>query len=370
MARKSKKKLPKIHVRFWVRGKGHPSTRINWAFKKAASWAMIGEIKTGKSCAGETIASNYLEQEGCTLIDLFGSRDNEGLAWLRSPYKDSVCLLKGRSVEVDCEYPVMNALDFRLSDIPKYKVFVSPACLYSTLNEEWYSIGKLVDKLWRRHHWDWPTPVLLREASNLIYARMSLGDVQQLAKNYLAYFGREMRHCGFATILDTIRWRGIDINFRSVDYLFIKGQGIEGLSSQGLGFIYSWFDPQGLQKMGPAGAVVVCRRGPVGLVEFDYPYWHKKEHEDLLKMFGIEPHYRELPHYGEKGFQRVSDFEHVAIIKLRVEKKLSMEKIANLRGRSPRTIQQHLRSHNDMVFAVGECDKCARVNSPYAKQEC
>jgi len=376
MPRKKKAKLPQIHVLGWLRGKGHPSTYLQWAFKKAKSWAILGEIETGKSSLGETIGSNYAET-GCSIIDLYGSRDNEGLAWLRSPYKKNVLLLKGNSVQIDFnDADVMNALDFKLRHLDEYKVIISPASFYSSIREEWYAIGKLTEELWHRTFWDYPVAMIIREASNLLYSRLSLGDTQALAKTYMAYFVREMRHVGFSIILDTIRWRSIDINFRSVDYLIIKAQGIEGLSGSGLGFVYAYVDPRSLQKMGPAGAIVVCRRGPMGIFESDLPFWHKLEHENMLAIFGLHPEYKPLPNYGEKGFQRVGDFEHVRIIKMRIEKKsergraLSMEKIAKILSRSPRTVQKHLEAHNNMVLGVGECDKCARVNAPYAKQEC
>jgi hypothetical protein len=363
----SKGKLPKIKVK-WFRFGKHPATYVNWQYSKARSWGVVGEIETGKSSLCETIASNYAERDGSTVIDLFGSGDNEGLAWLRSPFHKKALLLKGKSAMVSCnQADVMNALDVSLETIANYKVIISASALYSSFQEEWYSIAKLMEKFMQRTHWDWPHCVIIREASNLIYSRMTLGEGQDQAKASTIYMMRQMRHFGFALAWDTLRWRSIDINARSPDYIMVKAQGIRGLKHTELNWLYKYFDPFGLMKMGPAGFVMVSRYGPLGVGLCDLPEWHKREREDLLGIFDIDIEYRQREYTGGRDGVHLGDTDHATIIKLRIERKLSMEKIGKALPCSPRTVHQHIKKHNSRVEGLGECDKCLRVNSKHAK---
>jgi hypothetical protein len=347
----------------WIRFAKDPSANLNSAFKTPKAYAIVGGIRSGKSSLLELLGSKYTK-----IIDLYGSRDNEGLAWLRSPFKDSVLFLKGQSAKVDCNCAdVMNTVDFKIKDAERYKVIISVSSFYSKIEEEWYSISKFFDKLWHRTHWKEPWCVLIREASNLLYSRLSLGETQQMAKSYMIYVIREMRHCGFAIALDTIRWHSIDIDLRTLaDYTFIKAQGIEGLPSS-LRFVYIYFSPYGVMRMPVNKFIILSRHGPIGFGKSIMPPWHKQEKEDLLQEFDIMPSYNELAFSGEKGFGRVSDYEHLRIIKARVESDKGMEKLAIELGRSSKTIFTHINIHNNMIHAVGECDRCLRVNSPYTK---
>jgi len=371
LALKEKKKtLPKLKVK-WLRFRKHPATYIRWQFNKARSWGVLGEIETGKSSLCETIASNYAEKEGSSVIDIFGSGDNEGLAWLKSPYKKNVLLLKGKSAIVSCNIAhVMNTLDLEVSHLAEYKTIISCSALYSSFQEEWYSIAKVMQKFMHRTHWDHAHCVIIREASNLIYSRMALGEGQDSAKASTIYMMRQMRHFGFALAWDTLRWRSIDINARSPDYVFVKAQGIRGLKGTELRWLYRYFDPYGLMRMGPAGFVIISRYGPIGLGVCDLPFWHKREHEDLLREFDISVDFKEREYSGGRDGIGVGDREHATIIKLRIEKEMSMEKIAEALPRSPRTVQQHIKRHNSRVEGLGECDKCLRVNSEYARKVC
>lgn len=357
-----KKKSPEIRIH-WIRFATDPSANFKNALGRPLAFAVMGGTGAGKSALIELIASKYPK-----IIDLYGSRDNEGLAWLRSPFKDSVLLLKGNSTKIDCNVAdVKNILDLRIRDFQNYKVMISCSAFYSKVEEEWYSLIKLMDKLWHRTHWIQPWCILIREASNLIYSRLSLGETQQLAKSYLIYVIREMRHCGFAVALDTIRWYSIDIDFRSIaDYTFIKNVGIDGLPAP-LKFMYKYFDAYGIMRIPVNAFAVVSRKGPIGFGTSICPAWHKEEREDLLREFDIQIKYGELPFTGEMKHGKVSDYEHVRIIKVRIESDLSMDKLSKKLNRSSRTIHTHIHMHNNMIHAIGECDKCMRVGSSYAK---
>ena len=364
-----KKRSPKIKIR-WIRFARDPSANFGEALGRPLAFSVMGGTGAGKSALIELIASQYAENGG-VIVDLYGSRDNEGLAWLRSPFKDSVLLLKGNSTKVDCNVAdVKNVLDLKIRDLQKYKVAVSCSAFYSKVEEEWYSLIKLMNKLWHRTHWSDPWCLLLREASNLLYSRLSLGETQQLAKSYLIYVIREMRHCGFAVALDTLRWYSIDIDFRSIsDYTFIKNVGIDGLPHS-LRFLYKYFEPYGVMRIPVNGFAVVSRKGPIGFGTSICPAWHKEEREDLLREFDIRIDYGELPFTAELHHGRVSDYEHVRIIKARLESpegERGMEKLSKTLSRSSKTIHSHIHTHNNMVYAVGECDKCSRVGCQYAK---
>jgi len=213
----------------------------------------------------------------------------------------------------------------------------------------------------------------LREASNFLYSRIKLGDTQEQAKAHLIYMLREMRHCGFSLGLDALRWKSIDIDIRELtDFTFFKRQGVKGLPKD-LKFLYRHFDPAGVRSMAVNRSIVLCESGPYGSVITKCPYWHKKEKEDLLNHFDLHPQYKEVPFTAEMKHGQVSDYEHVSIIKSRIEgkdkkgKPLSMGKLGVILNRSSRTINTHIKMHNNQVRSVGVCLKCERVGSPYYK---
>jgi hypothetical protein len=356
----------------WVRFPYDASANLAHALKYPLAYAGVGIKGSGKSALVELIGSKYSK-----VIDLYGSRDDEGLAWLRADgFKDKVLLLKGNSVTVDCNCAdVKNATDLTLSDMYEYKAIISPAHLYSSIEEEWHSMPRIVSQLWNRTSWSEPWALLIREASSLIFSRVSLGESQQEAKNYLIHMMREMRHSGIAIVADTIRWMSVDIDFRAIaDYTFIKAQGILGLPPD-LRFIYRYFKPSGIMRCPVDKFIIVSVHGPIGYGASTCPPWHKKESENLLQLFDIRRQYGAVPFEGNLA-KHVGDAEHVRIIRGRMEGiedakgelQKGMEAIGKILKRSSKTILIHINSHNNMIHAVGECERCARVSSPYAKK--
>lgn len=324
---------------------------------------MYGGKGEGKSSLVENVSDRY-----GTVIDLFGSRDNEALAWCRSPRQDSILFVKGESVELDSRWPTVNANDLKLSTLKEYKAIISCSAFYSSIKEEWHNLAKIVDKLWRNVTWTKPLCLVIREAANLLYSRISIGESQTQAKNYMVHVIREMRHCGFALALDSIRWFSIDVDIRSIaDYTFLKAQGIEGLPDS-LHFLYNWYDPYGVMRMDVTKFIIMSRKGPLGDGYATMPYWHKQEREHLMNLFDIKPEYSDMPDLGEKGSSHVGDNEHVRIIQARFESHEGMEKLAEKIGRSSRTVHKHITYHNNAILTQGECDKCARVKSLLSKQ--
>jgi len=331
------------------------------ALTKTTACASYGGKGKGKSALIENLGDRYK-----CVFDLFGSRDNEGLAWCRSHRQNSILFLKGASTDIESSWPAKNAEDLRFEDFEKYQAIISCSAFYANLREEWLTLAKVIEYIWYRDHWKTIISLLSRETANLLYSRIALGDSQQQAKNYIIYTLREMRHCGVALEMDSIRWFAIDIDARSIaDYTFLKAQGIAGLP-QDLRWLYRFYKPTGVTRMGVEKFIIVSRDGPVGDGYSELPSWHKKEKEHMLDLFGIKCIHGDVPNLGKGG--QVSDYEHVDIIKRRYESHASMESIANKLGRSSRTVHMHIMHHNRMVSMAGECDKCAALKCELSKQ--
>lgn len=69
--------------------------------------------------------------------------------------------------------------------------------------------------------------------------------------------------------------------------------------------------------------------------------------------------------------EKLQNYEHVRIIKTRIESDLGVEKLGKQIGRSSKTIRTQINMYNNMIHAVdavGEYDKCARVDQSMRKQ--
>ena len=93
----------------WARG--NDTVKLN----RPSTWFCLGVRGSGKSSFLEHVACQYLKEDA-VVFDLFGSRDGEGLAWLRSPYaKDKkILLLHGDNVDVDASFPVKSVESVKL----------------------------------------------------------------------------------------------------------------------------------------------------------------------------------------------------------------------------------------------------------------
>jgi len=347
----------------WVRGNDYIS------FKRPNVWFVQGVRGSGKSSFLEHLANIHLKL-GNSILDLFGSRDGEGLAWLRSPWAEEkrILLLRGSNVLVDCSYDVKTVGEVSLKDFEKYDIIISASPLYSSMDQEFLEVARLTDKIYKRVHWRRMMFVIMREAANFLYSRLKLLDDQTEAKAQTVYMLREGRHCGISFGLDSVRLLSIDVDIRGLsDYLILKAQGIHGLSRE-LKWLYRYFNPHELRKLKPHQFVIVTRRGSVGWGVFKKIPWHKKEKEDILKAVDIKVEYLEEP---EKGVNRgkyktVGDEEHAEIIRLKIEENLGIHVIADKLGRSPRTIHTHIRDHDHYIESLGLCPRCKRAGSIYA----
>jgi hypothetical protein len=163
MSEKTNSPWPKIKLA-WIRGRG----RIQ--FDRPHTYTNLGLRGSGKSALLEALATHYDK-----IIDLFGSRDSEGLAWCRSPFKDSILFVTGDSVEISTSWPCKRASELTLSDLKDYKVILSVSAFYSNLDEEFTALNQILyDVLYRRIQWSKVWFLMVREASNFIYSRIKI----------------------------------------------------------------------------------------------------------------------------------------------------------------------------------------------------
>ncbi|MEM2567382.1 MAG: hypothetical protein QXH20_02780 [Candidatus Bathyarchaeia archaeon] len=340
------------------------------SFNMPNVWFCLGIRGSGKSSLLEHIAENYLAK-GHAVLDLFGSRDGEGLAWLRNPMvKDKkVLLLKGDSVEVEnCSYPVVSVSQFDNETLEDYDVIISASPLYKNLDEEYECAARITDLLYRRISHKRLIYVVCREAANLYYSRLRVSNSQTLAKAQMIYLIRESRHMGLALGLDSIRFYAIDIDVRNLtDYLLLKSQGMQGLTKD-LRWLYSYIDPYTFQEFPKKYFIILTKKGSIGFGEFPFPEWHKREGENLVRQFGWKITYKETPQEAlDRGtYKTVSDKEHAAIIYMYAKDGYGMQDIASQFNRSLRTIAVHINKHNSEVMQQGKCEACSRAESELA----
>lgn len=349
----------------WVRG----GERIS--FNRPHTWFDLGVRGSGKSSFLESIGQQYLAK-GHTVLDLFGSRDGEGLAWLRSPWsKDKkILLLHGESCDVTAPCDTKKVQQLNLKDFEEYDILISASPLYLNMDDEFINAAQITDKLFRRLSWRSLVYGVVREAANLYYSRLKVSDNQIFAKSQMIYLLREARHVGLALGLDSIRYYAIDIDIRSIsDYIILKAQGIDGLSKD-LSWLYSIFHPHVIRNMPPQFFFILTRKGSIGTGEFNEIPWHKKERENIMRSVGVTVEYGEPVEKGEyRGkFKTVGDVEHAEIIRLYIEEDLGVDKIGKKLGRSSRTPYEHIKQHNKAVERSGFCPSCRRVKSKYESQ--
>jgi len=327
---------------------------------------VIGTRGAGKSTFLEKLGCYYVEK-GQGTLDLFGSRDGEGLAWLRSPYAENkkFLLLHGESVDVTAPCDTKAASKLKLRDFDAYDFIISASPLYLSPDDEFINAAQITDRVYKRLSWKRYVYGIVREAANLYYSRLKVSDNQIFAKSQMVYLIREARHVGLALGLDSVRYYAIDIDIRNLsDYIILKSQGLFGLTKD-LNWLYSIFEPYIIRNMPAKHFLVVSRRGAIGVGEFKELTWHKKERENILKAVGIKCEYGEPVEAGEyRGtFKTLGDKEHAEIVKLYVEEGLSMSKIGEQLGRSSRTPHEHIKKHNRSVESSGFCPACRRVKS-------
>lgn len=345
----------------WIRG------RESIRFNRPHTWFCLGVRGSGKSTFLEDLGRHYLNKDH-KILDLFGSRDGEGLAWLRSPYaKDrKILLIHGDNVDVKASFKTKNISKFRLGDLDRYDIIISSSPLYSSPNDEFLHVNHIINLLYRRLSWKRLVYIICREAANLYYSRLRVSANQLAAKAESTYLIREARHMGLALGLDTLKYTSVDIDVRSVlDFLILKAQGVLGFPDD-LEWLYSFYEPSVVRNMAPQHFIIVSRGGALGLGEFPKIEWHKQERENILRSVGVKVEYGEEIEYGEsKGaFTTVGDEEHARIIEAYCNK-TGMHKIAKALNRSTATVHGQISSHDEAIERNGFCARCKRMKTEY-----
>ena len=344
----------------WVRHLGD-----NITFHLPSSFLSFGIRGSGKSSLLEEIAEQYLKR-GSNILDLYGSRDGEGLGWLRSPLiaNKKVLLLHGSNTSVACSYDTKAISDYKLEDLNKYDLIISAGPLYSSPDVEYSEINTVIDSIYLRRTYRHLGFILIREAGNLLYSRLKVSPDQTMAKKKMIYFVNESRHSGFAIGVDAQKLTSIDLEIRNAtDFIFLKSLGILGLPKD-WHFLYSIFNPLALQNLSQSKFICMTARGSIGYGNFNEIPWHKKPKEDILRLTGIEvEHGTEL--VKTKTRAQVGDIEHADFITKRLDG-LSVRSIAGDKWSSS-TICTHVAAHNEDIARLGECKRCTRAKSPHNK---
>jgi hypothetical protein len=252
--------------------------RVLWArgnesikFNRPSTWFVLGVRGTGKSSFLKHVACQYLEKDS-VVFDLFGSRDGEALAWLRSPYADDkkILVVHGENVDVDSSFPVKSVDAVKLSDFEDFDIVVSASPLYLSIDQEFSHAAKLTDLLYKRLHYKRLVYMVCREAANFYYSRLKVSDNQIFAKSQMIYLIREARHMGIALGLDSVRFYAIDIDIRNLaDYMILKAQGVQGLAKD-LKWLFSYLNPSTIHNMKPQNYFIITRKGALGLGNFTF----------------------------------------------------------------------------------------------------
>lgn len=348
----------------WIRGGEHIS------FHRPHSFFCLGVRGSGKSSFLEHIGELYLESSHAVL-DLFGSRDGESLAWLRSPWPQSkkILLIHGDNADVEAPCDTRPVSKIRLRDFRDYDILISSSPLYSSPSDEFLQVARLTDLMYKRMSWERLVYVIVREAANLYYSRLKVADNQLQAKGDMVYLVREARHMGIAMGLDTLKYTSIDIDIRAVtDYLIFKSQGVLGFPRD-LNWIYGFVEPHITRKMPQGNFIILSRGGSLGLGVFPELTWHKQEKENILRAVGVDVDHGEEIQYGESRgtFKTVGDHEHAKIILRYIKEEIGMGKLGRAIDRSSRTILNQINLHDEQVESQGFCSVCRRVRGPYAK---
>jgi hypothetical protein len=349
----------------WVKGAEY------FAFNKPFSLLILGTRGSGKSSILETLGEYYLEKDH-KVLDLFGSRDGESLAWLRSPWaKDrKILLIRGDNTDIQTSWESKQISKVSLQDVENHDITISSSPLYSDPETEFSGVARLTDLVYRRLSWDKVIFTVVREASNLYYSRLKATRNQQMAKSQEIYLLRESRHMGLSMGLDTLKFTSVDLDVRSVmDYLVFKSLGLLGLPRD-LDWLYGYFNPHMLRNMKKNNFVILSKSSAAGIGASSAVPWHKQERENILRILGIKvEHGEQIKEAEDKGtFLTVSDEEHGIIIE-DYASGLSMIKISKKDKRSTRTISEHVHKHDEAVERSGFCPECQRIKSQHANSK-
>lgn len=339
----------------WKRGYEYVYSK----FDKALIWLLLGRKGSGKSALLELIGCHYPR-----IIDLFGSRDNESLCWLKpeSPI-DDILLVIGDNTDLDCQFNTKRCSDLRFRDLMDYELITTCDAFYSSQEQKFLGVSKIIDQMWLRDGWNQPIFCGIREASSFLYSRIKLEGINmKSAKADFIYMQREMRHLGFTMGIDTIRWFSVDKEMRDLaDYVILKKVGRSGLPSE-ISYFYNYIKPKQLATLSP-DKFMIQGDYAIGIGKSLLPHFHKDEGESLVRELDLRPEYGEEAI--ESTAQQVGDKEHEQIIRF-IHEGYIYDDISKQTHRSKSTISEHRQKHNQGIERLNYCEYCQRINSDLA----
>ena len=332
-------------------------------FNRPVTYLVMGNRNTGKSAFIEVLAENHDN----TIIDLYGSKDNENLCWCRktSPI-DDILLVHGDNTTVTASFDTAPISDVNLSTLEGYKAVVTCNSFFSSDNIKFDALEKLTGVLYERTQWNKGHLMFMafRETMDLIYSKMHQGVGEKDAKAQLLYFMRQLRHFGVSVGADMLRWTGIDKELRDLsEYIVFKKIGYKGLPRD-LRFIYKYVNPITFRYMKHNQIVMLQENGNMSLGKFDLPKYHKEEGVDLLRELDITISHSAAPESSTQ--QKIGDMEHFIIMEL-YKKHQSYRVVsehlpeAGYEQRSISSIGYQVTQHNKAVKQKGSCDRCNRA---------
>lgn len=350
-----RQELPEIKI-IWKRG------REPFDYMKALIYLVLGKKGSGKSALLELLSLRYPK-----IVDLFASKDDEGLCYCRknSPI-DDILLIHGDNVDLNCSWDTVSVSNLTLKKMLEYEAIIPSYSFFINESGRFLGIETILKSFWRRREWKKPIFVTVREASSFIYSRVKQQGVNmKMAKADFIFWQREMRHFGYALGIDTIRWHSVDKEMRDLaDHLIIKKLGYQGLPKD-IDFLYRYSGPWGIAGCPPDRFLLLTESGAIGHGQSELPVFHKEEGIDLLKELGIEIEYGEPIELG-RGMN-LGDKEHDGIIKAYYATGCtSMMEASKATMRSKATVSIHIGKHNKDVKELGKCPRCNRVNSEFA----
>jgi predicted RNA-binding Zn-ribbon protein involved in translation (DUF1610 family) len=357
--------IPDLKLR-WVRFQEH----IPFA-TKASAWLALGIRDAGKSSFLEAISVRYGK-----IIDLYGASDLESICWCKIEFEKiwrsihgcepKILLISSNNLDISSRFCTCHIGELTLKKIEEHDVITTCTQFFESEDQYFAALAKIVNILWtQRTHWVEPYYVLVREASNWLYSRTKVVRNDQFAMAEFIKAFRESRHHGLSMACDTLRFTAISKEIRDIaDFTIIKRLGACGLPDD-LKWLYKIFIPYGIMRMHVNVAIISTAKGSVGEIKFDYPKWHKTEHEDILKICEIEIKKTSKAVPDERNYT-TGNFEHTEIISDYMETK-SMTKTATNTARSYKTVYNHIQDHNMSVRNLGECKKCFNAQGEFSK---
>ena len=339
-----------------------------FSFDKAATYWVFGKRFVGKSSLLEAVATNHL-YHGATVFDIFSARDNESLAWFRSPYKD-ILLVCGDSVELfftgDIKPKWCHISEFNLQEAEAHQIVVTVPGFYSTDYEQYAALSRLVDLLKQRHKWNTIDLLLVREASRLLASRVMSGKVQNRMEAEYDFIElvQEAYHSGVGIAIDSLRPLSIEISIREIaNYSFIKRMGRLSIPKE-FNHVMSLVHPRALRKMPIENFVLMTDMDDKFVGHFGEIPWHIKRGEDIMDSLGIRvgrrikekkslPATESLPPSTDstkkdpvtEELQEAIASKHHAIVMMRYSEHLSYGDIAEKLGLKKTAVQYHLERH-------------------------